>query len=119
MVQNLLHHIAGHVDGHRKTNSLVSAGAVRKDGGVNANEFAAIVNERAAGISGIDGSVSLDEIFIILDTQISAIHGADNSHGYGLTNSKRIANREGIVTNLYLRGVANRDSRIVVALYLE
>ena len=37
--------------GNREADALAAAGTVRNDGGVDADQFAAIIDERAAGIS--------------------------------------------------------------------
>jgi len=52
VLDDFVHDALGEVDGNRKTYALISS-AVRKDGGIDADEFAAPVDERTAGISRI------------------------------------------------------------------
>ncbi len=80
---------------------------MRKDGGVDSDQFAAVIHQRAAGIAGINRRIRLDKIFIVLDTQISAIQGANDSHCDGLTDAKRITDRQGIIAHLHLGGISN------------
>ena len=59
-----LHHVAGEVDGNGEADALVAAAAA-EDGGVDADQPAVGVHERAAGVAGIDGGVGLDEILVV------------------------------------------------------
>ena len=53
--------VARHVDGHGEADAVVAA-AGADDGGVDADEPAFGIHQRAAGIAGVDGRVGLDEI---------------------------------------------------------
>ncbi len=57
-------------DGNGEADALIAFRAVSDDGGVDADQFAAIVHQRAAGIAGVDGGVGLDEVFVLLDSEI-------------------------------------------------
>ena len=106
----LLHDVARHVDGHGKADALVSAAAVADDGGVDADQFAAGVHQRAAGISGIDGGVGLNEVLVAagaLDIQAAAARGADDAHGDGLADAEGIADGEHDVADAHLGGIAD------------
>ena len=92
---------------------------MRKDGGVDADQFAAIVDQRAAGIARINRRIGLNEILIIFDAQIAAVHGADDSHGDGLADAERIANRQSIVAHLHLGGITDGDGGEIAAFDLQ
>ena len=82
---------------------------MRDDGGVDADEFAAIVDERAAGIARIDGSIRLEEVLVVFDTEPTAALGADDAFGYGLSYAERVANRNGYVAHFNLGRIANGE----------
>ena len=119
VIENLAHHAARHVDGNGKSDSFIAARSVRKDGGVDSDQFAAIVHQRAAGIAGVNRRIGLDKIFVIFDTQISAVHGADDSHGDGLADAKRIADGQSIVAHLHLGGITDRDGGESASVHLQ
>ena len=92
------------VDRNRKTDTLIAAAVTRQDGGVDADELAARVNQSAARIAGINRGVSLDEIFKTLDLSTQAAAGStDNAHGHGAVQAERVADREHHVAYLRLR----------------
>src|SRR6516225_9627952 len=94
----LLHHLARHVDRHGKTDPDIPAGWGH-DRGVDADYSALEVDQRAARIARIDGRVGLDEILIALDARAAA-EGADNPRGHGLAEAKRIADGEHEIADL-------------------
>ena len=70
---------------HGEADALV-AGRLGVDGGVDADDFAVHVEQRAAGVAGIDGGVGLDEVLELaacsrLD---GAVLGGDDAGGDGL-----------------------------------
>ncbi len=93
MLHDLRHDLAGKADRHCKPDSLVSA-VVRQDRRVNADEFAARVDEGAAGIARINGGVGLDEVFIVFDPKIVAPLRADDAHRHSLAQAERASHRE-------------------------
>src|SRR5581483_5642269 len=58
------HDRAGEIDGDGETDALITAAAA-EDGGVDADQTAFRIHERAAGVAGVDGGVGLDEVFVI------------------------------------------------------
>src|SRR6202043_3539495 len=48
VIHDLVHHLAREIYRNRESDSLIPTGSVRKNGGVDADQFAAIVDERAA-----------------------------------------------------------------------
>src|SRR6266550_4108914 len=100
VIHDLVHHLAREIHRNRESDSLIPARSVRNDCCVDANEFATIVHQRAAGIAWVDRGVCLDEILIILDAEVSAIHGADNSHGDGLSDAEGISDGQRVIAHL-------------------
>ena len=77
--------------GNRESDPLVAAGIAGENGGVDADQMAFVIHQRAAGVAGIDRSVRLDEIFHLLDSQSAAAGCAHDSCGYRLADAERIA----------------------------
>ena len=108
VVDDLIHHALGKIDGNRKTHALIAA-AAGKNGGVDADEFALGVDQRAAGIARVDSGVGLDEIFVVLNAEIGAAGGADDAHGDGLADAEGIADGESEIADFYLGRIAERN----------
>src|SRR5205085_8452181 len=89
------------------------------DGGVDADQFAAVIHQRSAGISGIDRGVGLNEIFVLFDPEMRPSGGAHDAHGDRLANAEGIANSQGVVANLDFRRVGNGDAGQVGGVNLQ
>src|SRR4029078_2845557 len=61
--QEIVHHVAREVARDGEPDSLVAA-ALAEDGGVDPDQLAARVDERAAGVARIDGRVGLNEVLV-------------------------------------------------------
>src|SRR3546814_6225183 len=75
---------------------------------VDANQFSAEIDQRAARVAGIDGRIGLDEAPIVLDSQSSASQRADNSRCHRLSEAERVAHGDDVVADLQrseVRGV--------------
>jgi len=59
-----------------------------------ANQFAARVHERAAGVAGIDRGVGLDEILVLRDADVLAADGRHDPERHGFVELKRVADRQ-------------------------
>ena len=59
----LVHDAVSHVDRDSEADADVAA-AAREDGGVDADQLASQIDERAAGVARIDRGVGLDEILV-------------------------------------------------------
>src|SRR6185436_17080978 len=110
--EELVHDSADLVGGNGKAYALVAAGA-GEDRGVNADQLAAVVDQRAAGVAGVDGCVGLDEVLVLFNTQAAAAGGADDAHGYRLADAKRIPYGQNIVADLRFGRVSDRNHRQV------
>ena len=95
-----LHHVGR--DG--EADALRAAGA-REDRGVDADQPAAKIDQRAAGIAGIDGGIGLDEELIVGDADLGARQRRDDAVGHGLPDAERIADREHHVADLQRVGI--------------
>jgi hypothetical protein len=68
-------------DGIAKPMPMLPPGA-RQDRGVDADELAAQIHERAAGIAGIDRRVGLDEVLVAFRVDAGAAERADDAGGH-------------------------------------
>ena len=96
--------------GNRKADALRAAGA-REDRGVDADELAAEIDQRAAGIAGIDRGVGLDEELIVGDADLCARDRRDDAVRHGLADAERIADREHQVADLQRVGIGEFERR--------
>ena len=94
------------MDGDGKTDSDVPAGATH-DRGVDADQFAAQVDQGAAGISGVNGGIGLDEILVAVVVEYAAAaECADDPGSDGLTQAEGVADRHDEISDPELLGVA-------------
>ena len=99
VLDEAVHDVAGEVGRDGEADALVAAGAA-EDGGVDADEPALDIHQRAAGVAGVDGRVGLDEVLIVLDAEVAAARGADDARGDGLADAEGIADGEHDVAHL-------------------
>ena len=97
-------------DGDGEADAVRAAGA-REDRGVDADEPAGQIDQRAAGIAGIDGGVGLDEELVVGDADLGARQRRDDAVGDGLADAERIADGEHEVADLERVGIAEVDRR--------
>ena len=69
VLHDLVHDVASQIGRDREADALVAAGFTGQDGGVDAHQVAARVDERAARVAAVDGGVGLDEVFKALDAE--------------------------------------------------
>jgi len=96
------------VGGHCESDALIASG-LGVDGGVDADDFAVHVEQRASGIAGIDGSIRLEEVLELacnagLD---GAVFGGDDAGGDSLSEGKGAADGFNPVPNLGLIGISH------------
>ena len=107
MLQDLLHDAAHEIDGNRKTDPFGSAGGAVQHGGVDADQVALRVDERAAGIAEIDGGIGLNEILESRESELTAARGAHDALRHGLADAVGIADREHDVADAQCIGAAH------------
>ncbi len=92
--------VAGEVDRHRETDSLIAARSLGENSGVDSDQFAAVVHERAARVAGVDRRIGLDEVFVVLDAEAVSPRGADDTHRHRLADAVGVADGKNRVANL-------------------
>jgi hypothetical protein len=97
-----------HVGRDREADALVAAGA-RQDRGVDADQVAVHVDQRAARVAGVDRRVGLDEVLVVLDADRGPADRRDDAHGHRLADAERVADRQHDLAEPQLRRVADRD----------
>src|SRR5690606_29949968 len=91
VIDELGHDAAHHVHGNREADAFrrIAVAQRRADHGrVDADELAASVHERAAGIAHVDGRVGLDEVFERREAELPATGRAHDAHRYGLAQAE-------------------------------
>src|ERR1039458_8845509 len=119
VVDDLVHHTARHANRNGKTDALIPFRPIGQDGGVDADQFAAVIHQRAARVAGVDRRIGLNEVFVVFDAQIGAAGRADDTHGDGFAHAKGIADGQHVVAHLHLIGIANGDRIQGAGIYLE
>ena len=103
-------HGLGGVDGNGEADAGALVGAVRGDHGVDADDLARRVQQRAAGVAGIDGRIGLDGVF---NGRAFAVanrpDGADDAARHGAAQAEGIADGVDLLAHVELRGVGQRD----------
>ena len=87
--------------------------------GVDADQLASRVDQRAARIAGVDRGVGLDEVLVAFDAETAAAKRADDPGGHRLAEAERIADRDHQVADLKASGVAERYGDEVRGIELE
>ena len=100
MLDQVTHHFLGNGGGGGEADALPAA-VRRKDGGVDADQVAAGINQRAAGVAPVNGRVGLDKVLKGGDAQVAAAGGTDDAHGYCLTHTQRVADGEHHIAHLH------------------
>ncbi len=110
VADQLVHHVARHIDRHGKADADIAA-LRRQDRGVDADQPAAQIDQRAARIAGIDRGVGLDEILVALDAEPGAAERADDPRGHGLAEAERVADGEHEIPDPQMARIAQRHRR--------
>src|SRR6056297_188389 len=104
--QDLAHDGVGHVRGHGEADAHVAAGA-GDDGRVDADELAAQVHQRAAGVARVDGGVGLDEVLVAVRIQAEAAQRTHDARGHRVLQAEGIADGDDEIADLEDVGVAD------------
>src|SRR5215469_2090445 len=118
ILDDVVQHAPDHVYGDRKTDAF-DAQTLRDDGGVDADQGAAGINQRAAGVAEIDRCIRLDEVLERRDPELSAGGGADDAVRHGLRQAERITDGEHHVADPQLIGLPEGDDGEVRHVDLE
>ena len=107
-LDQLLHHVLDHVRGNGEANAHVAAG-LRQDRGVDADQLAAQVDQRAARVARVDGRIGLDEVLVTLWVDAGAASGTDDPGGDGVLQPEGIADGDDEVADLEAGRVRQGD----------
>ena len=108
----LVHDAAHEIHRNRKAQALRHRAVAQcgaDDGGVDADELAARVHERAARVADVDRGVGLDEVLECRDAELPSAGGAHDPHRDRLAQAERVADREHDFPDLEVVGAAERD----------
>src|SRR5581483_2725327 len=81
------------------------AAALAEDRGVDADDFAAEIDQRPAGVAGVDRRVGLDEVVIRTRADVAAL-GADDTRRDGALEAEGVADRDDPFADLELVRIA-------------
>ena len=110
VLDELIHHRAGHVRRNRETNADAAAGFTRQNLRIDSDKFADRIYQGAAGVAMIDRCISLQEIFEAARSGAAgrAALRADNAHRHRLPNTERITNRQRYIADSHFVRIAGR-----------
>ena len=115
-LHDLLHHAAHEIDGNRKSDAFGAAIGAVQHGGVDADQVAVRIDERAAGIAEIDGGIGLYEILEGCKPELLAPGGTHDALGDRLAQAVGIADREHDIADTQgVRAAQGHDGQIADA----
>ena len=91
----------------------------REDCGIDADEIAVEIDERAAGIARIDRRIRLDEELIVGDADLGARQRRDDAARHRLPDAERIADGEHQIADFEIVGIAHRERRQVLLVRID
>ena len=112
LVEDLVHHAAHQVHRDREADAL-DAEILGEHRGVDADQLAAGIDQRAAGIADVDGRVGLDEILEGRHAELAAARGADDALRDRLRQADGIADGQHDVADAQPVGMPERHDRHV------
>ena len=110
VLDQLRHDRRHHVARYREADADVAAGG-RENCGVDADQLAAQIHQRATRIAGVDRRIGLNEIFVTFDAEATAPERADDARRHGLVEPERIADRNHVVADAQPARIGERDLR--------
>ena len=100
----MFHDLICHVDRNGKPDADVAT-ALGIDCSIDADQLAAQINQRAAGVSGVDRGIGLDQVFVPSDTESTARERAHDAGSDGLPEPEGIADRDNVVAHPQTFGI--------------
>jgi len=89
------------------------------DLGIDADQLAAQVHQRAAGVTRIDRGVGLNEVLVAVGIEAGARQPADDSRSDGMLQAEGVADGYDEIADLEARGIAERHLREPLGTHLE
>ena len=118
-LQQLAHDRLGDFGWNRKTDADVAA-ASRQDRRVNANEFAAQVDERAARVARVDRCIGLNKVFVRVGAaDTGAALRTDDAGRYRVRKAERVTDGNNEIAYLGLVRIAERDLRQLIRRHFQ
>ena len=111
--EDLVHHAAHEVHRDRETDAF-HAEILREHRGVDADQLAVGIDQRATGVAHVDGRVGLDEVLEGRDAELAAARRADDALRDRLRQADGIADGEHDVADAQPVGMPERHDRHVV-----
>jgi len=108
------------VDGNGEANARALIGAIGRDHGVDADNFAVRVKQRTAGVAGVDGCIGLNGVFN--GCTAFAADGADcgdDAGGHGAAEAEGIADGVDFLADIEAGGSGERDGLQIGRIDLE
>ena len=118
LADDLVHDFLHDGDGDGEADAQ-RATAARIDGGVDAQQLAACIHQRAARVARVDGRVGLDEVLEGVDAQLRAAQRRDDAHRHRLAHAERVADGQHHVPDRDVVAVCELDGRQVMPIHLQ
>ena len=101
MFHDLIRNSADNVYRDGKSHARMGVARV-EEGGIDANELAAEIDQGSSCISRIDRGIGLNEIFDLPNSSLVPVQSANDPGGHRLTDVKRAADRDDEIADLEL-----------------
>ena len=116
VLDQLVHNVHRHVGGDGEADAHIAAGG-GEDGGVDTDQLAVEIDQRAAGVARVNGGVGLNKILVALDTQAGAAQRRHDTGGHRLTETEGVADGDHEITHLETGGIGDTDLRQVLGAF--
>ena len=105
---NLPHDFAGQIDRNREAQTNIAGRAALRieTRRIDADQFAAKIDQRAAGIPRVDRRIGLDKVLVAKALQTTAANRRDNARSHGLAETKWIADRHHEITDAQIFAIS-------------
>jgi len=118
VLQEVVDHPPREIAGNGEPDALIAA-ALAEDGRVDANQLAARVDQRAAGVAWVDRRIGLNEVFVSGDAKAGPAQRRDDAERHRLIELERIADRQHPLGDLQLGRIAPRHRRQIARVDLQ
>ena len=116
VLDQLVHYVHRHVGGDGEADAHIAAGG-GENGGVDADQLAVEIDQRAAGVARVNGGVGLNEVLVALDAQAGAAQRRHDAGGHRLPEAEGVADGDHEITDLEAGGIGDADLRQVLGAF--